>query len=59
MKAIYARVHGVKVFSDDCKLWWVLYPLKTKVYLFCGYTLEELVEKIKKIKEDKNGSYYN
>jgi len=51
MKAIYTRILGVKIFSDDCNLWRVLRPLETKVYLFCGYTLGELVEKIKEIKE--------
>ena len=53
MKCIYTRINGIKVFSDNCRLWWVLNPLETKVYLFCGYTLEELVEKIKEIKEGK------
>ena len=53
MKAIYTKICGVKVFSDDCRLWWVLKPFENKVYLFCGYTLGELVEKIKEIKEDK------
>jgi len=53
MKCIYTKICGVKVFSDDCKLWWVLRPIENKVYLFCGYTLEELVEKIKEIKEGK------
>jgi len=54
MKAIYTRINKIKVFSDDCQLWWVLRPMENKVYLFCGYTLEELVEKIKEIKGASN-----
>jgi len=51
MKCIYTKICGVKVFSDNCKLWWILKPLETKTYLFCGYTLKELAEKIKEIRE--------
>lgn len=51
MKAIYTRIYGVKIFSDDCELWWTL---GHKVYLPCAYTLEEIIRKIKEIKEEEN-----